>query len=143
MPWASRPRWSRPSAPRRRWAAAPSTATMPASSSSKSRRRGSRSAPTHSRTMAPATRCSSGAQRLSQAAALLSSTAYDAFGPGTTLKPLAGDPFGHGGQWGYYTDPETGLELLGHRYYDPQLGRFLNRDPIGFAGGINLYSYVA
>ncbi len=27
------------------------------------------------------------------------------------------------------------------RYYAPSLGRFLSRDPIGFAGGINLYAY--
>jgi len=34
------------------------------------------------------------------------------------------------------------LLLLTHRYYDPATGRFLNRDPIGSAGGVNLYSYV-
>ncbi len=27
------------------------------------------------------------------------------------------------------------------RYYAPSLGRFVSRDPIGFAGGINLYAY--
>ncbi len=52
------------------------------------------------------------------------------------------DPFGFGGQAGYTTDRSTGLVLLGHRYYDPGQGRFLNRDPISYAGGINLYSYV-
>lgn len=28
------------------------------------------------------------------------------------------------------------------RYYDPNAGRFLSEDPIGFAGGSNFYSYV-
>jgi len=28
------------------------------------------------------------------------------------------------------------------RYYDPKVGRFVTKDPIGFAGGVNLYSYV-
>jgi RHS repeat-associated protein len=29
------------------------------------------------------------------------------------------------------------------RYYDPSLGRFISRDPIGTRDNINLYSYVA
>jgi len=28
------------------------------------------------------------------------------------------------------------------RWYDPTIGRFLNQDPIGFAGGLNLFTYV-
>lgn len=58
--------------------------------------------------------------------------------------PLAGAPapFGYKAQWGYYTDAETGLQLLTHRYYDPQAGRFLTRDPVGYEGGVNLYGYV-
>jgi RHS repeat-associated protein len=51
------------------------------------------------------------------------------------------DPVGFGGQSGYYTDPETGLLLLGHRYYDPGTGKFINRDPIGYQGGANLYAF--
>ncbi len=41
---------------------------------------------------------------------------------------------------GKYFDRETGLIYYGHRYFSPSLGRFINRDPIEEAGGINLYS---
>ena len=40
-----------------------------------------------------------------------------------------------------YTD-ETGLLYYGLRYYHPATGRFINRDPIGEAGGLNLYGFV-
>jgi RHS repeat-associated protein len=36
---------------------------------------------------------------------------------------------------------DSGLYLMGHRHYDPSTARFLNRDPIGFDGGMNLYEY--
>ena len=39
-------------------------------------------------------------------------------------------------------DQETGLYYMRARYYDPQLGKFLSEDPIGVAGGLNLYGYV-
>jgi RHS repeat-associated protein len=61
---------------------------------------------------------------------------------GSRLHGPTSDPFGYKAQTGYYTDSETGLQVLTHRYYDPTTGRFLTRDPIGYAGGINLYSYV-
>ena len=48
-------------------------------------------------------------------------------------------PFGYGGPYGYQTDPDTGLMLLGHRFYDPSVGRFLTRDPI--KDGRNWYGY--
>ena len=39
-------------------------------------------------------------------------------------------------------DDETGLGYWGQRYYDPRLGRWINHDPIGELGGLNLYAYV-
>jgi RHS repeat-associated protein len=43
---------------------------------------------------------------------------------------------------GQYYDDETGLHYNRHRYYDPQTGRFISKDPIGLAGGINVYQYA-
>ena len=47
---------------------------------------------------------------------------------------------------GYYYDAETGLYYLQTRYYDPQVGRFLNADSVDYIapdliGGLNLYAY--
>ncbi len=82
------------------------------------------------------------AQRLDGAGNMLSAHGFDAFGTNLTANAAPADPYaGYGAQWGYQTDSETGLLLLGQRYYDPASGRFLNRDPIGYAGGIGLYGY--
>ena len=60
------------------------------------------------------------------------------------------DRFGYVGAWGYQStpipesltpDPFPYLHV-GARYYDPSSGRFLQRDPIGIDGGINVYAYV-
>ncbi|MDU3818835.1 MAG: RHS repeat-associated core domain-containing protein, partial [Pantoea sp.] len=43
---------------------------------------------------------------------------------------------------GQYYDAETGLHYNRFRYYDPDAGRFISQDPIGLAGGLNLYQYA-
>ena len=42
---------------------------------------------------------------------------------------------------GQYHDAETGLHYSRFRYYAPEEGRFLEQDPIGLAGGLNLAVY--
>ncbi|PIT61841.1 RHS repeat domain-containing protein [Snodgrassella alvi] len=43
---------------------------------------------------------------------------------------------------GQYLDRETGLHYNTFRYYDPDIGRFTQPDPIGLLGGLNLYQYA-
>jgi uncharacterized protein RhaS with RHS repeats len=37
---------------------------------------------------------------------------------------------------------DSGFNYYGYRFYDPGAGRWLNRDPIGERGGVNLYGMV-
>src|SRR5205085_2312036 len=41
-----------------------------------------------------------------------------------------------------YFDDEVGLSYYAYRYYSASLGRWINRDPIGEFGGLNLYGFV-
>lgn len=43
---------------------------------------------------------------------------------------------------GYYYHAPSGLNLTPYRAYQSRLGRWLSRDPVYEAGGINLYCYV-
>ena len=71
---------------------------------------------------------------------ILASSTYDAFGDEAISTTTYADSYdGFGAQFGYFEDAADGLELLGSRYYDPAEGRFINRDPVGYEGGQNLY----
>ena len=74
---------------------------------------------------------------------------------GTKLAQYLYDSFGNPlGMWGTLAaantyrfsskeiDRSTGLYYFGYRYYEPNFQRWLNPDPIGERGGINLYGYV-
>lgn len=64
---------------------------------------------------------------------------YTAFGEEITNNT---DRYGYVGDWGYQSHAEMPYQHVGARYYDPSTGRFLQRDPIGIAGGLNVYAYV-
>ena len=76
---------------------------------------------------------------------------YDSFGKATiyddegnqiiaSSDDYLGNPFTYTGR---EYDAETGLYYYRARYYNPQTGRFISEDPIGFGGGDeNLYRYV-
>ena len=75
---------------------------------------------------------------------------YDAWGNTTSITGTMASTLGMDNPFryrGYYYDTETGLYYLKSRYYDPQVGRFLNVDEPIFvgAGGTllsnNLYAY--
>jgi RHS repeat-associated protein len=64
---------------------------------------------------------------------------YDAFGAVSSFT---------GPMWDFnirfsskYEDFETGLNYYGYRYYDPKIGRWLSRDPLGELGGLNLFGF--
>ncbi|MFB6307314.1 MAG: RHS repeat-associated core domain-containing protein, partial [Flavobacteriales bacterium] len=65
---------------------------------------------------------------------------YTPYGEVTRNTNPGFQPFGFAG--GIY-DHQTGLVRFGARDFDPTLGRWTSKDPIGFAGGDpNLYGYV-
>jgi len=66
-------------------------------------------------------------------------TAWGQVGRKHSTRPQDECPIRFQGQW---FDEESGLHYNRFRFYDPALGRFLSPDPVGVAGGENLYRYV-
>jgi RHS repeat-associated protein len=72
---------------------------------------------------------------------------YDAFGPIRVMEEDF-DPrstSSYAWSWlfhGEFADRENSLYNYGYRYYHPQLGRWLSRDPAGESEGTNLYCFL-
>jgi len=72
----------------------------------------------------------------------VNSYAYTPFGILLEEQETVPQPFKYVGQFGVMAEPD-GLYYMRARYYDPQVGRFISEDPIGFGGGdVNLFAYV-
>ena len=63
---------------------------------------------------------------------------YDSFGKVLVDTNPGFQPFGF--KSGLY-DPDTGLVHFGARWYDPETGRWISKDPILLEGGLNLYVF--
>jgi RHS repeat-associated protein len=64
---------------------------------------------------------------------------YDAFGRIIHSTGTAPANFGFSTK---YLDEETNYLYYGFRYYDPEIGKWPNRDPIEESGGTNMYGFV-
>jgi RHS repeat-associated protein len=70
---------------------------------------------------------------------LLQRLSYDEYGNLSAGSSVTGEVFRFTGR---RFDTETGLYYYRARYYAPQLGRFLQADPVGYKDDLNLYAYV-
>ncbi|WP_035081231.1 putative Ig domain-containing protein, partial [Aphanizomenon flos-aquae] len=71
----------------------------------------------------------------------LNSYSYLPFGESLTKTETVANSFEYVGQFGVMNEA-NGLDFMRARFYTSGEGRFLNPDPIGITGGINLYGYV-
>jgi len=65
---------------------------------------------------------------------------YDSFGNVVASSGSITNAYGFTGEQQF--NEADNLVFLRARYYKPSIGRFINRDPIGYEGGMNLYTYV-
>jgi len=80
------------------------------------------------------------AQMTNATGSVVNSYTYLPFGEKTTSITGVSNPFTYVGEFGVM-DEGSGLYFMRNRWYSPALGRFVQQDPIGLAGGTNLYRY--
>jgi RHS repeat-associated protein len=69
---------------------------------------------------------------------IATSYTYEPYGATTATGAASANTLAYAGR----ENDGTGLYYNRARYYHPGIGRFVSEDPIGLAGGVNLYSYV-
>jgi len=77
-----------------------------------------------------------------QSGSVTAAYAYGPYGVGAGKSGDATTTFTYVGAFGVMDEGDD-LYFMTNRYYDAVSGRFLQRDPIGFGGGINLYAYTS
>ncbi|MEI7985192.1 MAG: RHS repeat-associated core domain-containing protein [Armatimonadota bacterium] len=76
---------------------------------------------------------------LSNSGVVTDTVDFDSFGKVTFKTGVTATQKGFNSDYGYQEDGESGYKLVGHRYYDPETGRFLSRDPA--FDGRNWYAF--
>ena len=78
-------------------------------------------------------------EMMSSSGAMSAQYIYDAYGRSAKVLGTSSSDFQYAG---YYMHNSSALSLTQSRSYDSAFGRWISRDPVGEAGGINLYDYV-
>lgn len=76
---------------------------------------------------------------LNSSQAVVAAYRYDPFGNLTAKTGSLNQPYGFSTK---RYDAQTGLYDFGMRFYSPMMPRWMTRDPLGEAGGLNLYAFV-
>lgn len=77
-------------------------------------------------------------KQIGEAGMTQSTTSYSPYGEAATT----GDDQGNSTEYTARENDGTGLYFYRARYFDPILKRWISEDPIGVAGGVNIYGYV-
>ncbi|MBI4847383.1 MAG: hypothetical protein HY808_02220 [Nitrospirae bacterium] len=70
---------------------------------------------------------------------IVASYRYDVFGRPLKKTGILNQPYRFSTK---YYDEQTGLPYYGYRFYNPTIGKWMTRDPLGEVGGINLSQFV-